>query len=73
MAWELRKGEQKGDGRNRGVFKRLGYLLETREAESNTDKLIAACADRRSTGVTALDPSNAARDTSCAAGDCVST
>jgi len=46
---------------NRSVFKRLGYLLETREAESNTDKLIAACVDRRSTGVTALDPSNSAR------------
>lgn len=46
---------------NRSVFKRLGYLLETREAESNTDKLIAACVDRRSTGVTALNPSNSAR------------
>ena len=46
---------------NRSVFKRLGYLLETREAESNTDKLIAACVDRRSKGVTALDPTNAAR------------
>ena len=48
---------------NRTVFKRLGYLLETREARTGLDTghLVEACLERRSTGVTALDPSSTAR------------
>lgn len=48
---------------NRTVFKRLGYLLEAREAEAGigVEHLVEACLERRSAGVTALDPSSAAR------------
>ena len=47
---------------NRTVFKRLGYLLEARErgAGLDVDALVNACLDRRSAGVTALDPSSQA-------------
>ena len=44
---------------NRSVFKRLGYLLETREHDAGS--LIDACRARLSTGVTALDPSSKSR------------
>jgi predicted transcriptional regulator of viral defense system len=40
---------------NRSVFKRLGYLLE--QSGADVPKLIAACLERRSTGLTTLDPS----------------
>jgi predicted transcriptional regulator of viral defense system len=48
---------------NRTIFKRLGYLLESREAPAGIDasSLIAACLDRRSAGLTALDPANTSR------------
>jgi predicted transcriptional regulator of viral defense system len=48
---------------NRTVFKRLGFLLETRETPAGLDTghLVEACLERRSAGVTALDPSSAAR------------
>lgn len=48
---------------NRTVFKRLGYLLETRDAAAGLDveHLVDACLDRRSAGITALDPSSDAR------------
>ncbi len=39
---------------NRTVFKRLGYILET--AEMDAPELITACAERRSAGLTLLDP-----------------
>lgn len=39
---------------NRTVFKRLGYLLETLEIEA--PELVHACLERRSSGITALDP-----------------
>ena len=40
---------------NRAVFKRLGYLIERLGIEA--DSLLAACRERRSAGVVALDPS----------------
>jgi predicted transcriptional regulator of viral defense system len=40
---------------NRGVFKRLGYLLE--QSQAKAPDLIAACLERRSEGLVALDPS----------------
>ncbi len=40
---------------NRSVFKRLGYLLE--QCHADAPGLIAACLERRSAGLTALDPS----------------
>jgi predicted transcriptional regulator of viral defense system len=40
---------------NRTVFKRLGYLVE--ELRIDASELVAACLQRRSTGLTALDPS----------------
>lgn len=45
---------------NRTIFKRLGYLLDHREAPAglDADSLISACLDRRSTGLTTLDPAN---------------
>jgi predicted transcriptional regulator of viral defense system len=48
---------------NRTIFKRLGYLLETREVPAGVaaDSLISACLDRRSAGLTTLDPVNSAR------------
>lgn len=47
---------------NRTVFKRLGYLLEARAAAKlDVKQLVEACLDRRSAGVTALDPSSDAR------------
>lgn len=42
-------------GGNRTVFKRLGYLLEALEIDA--PELIASCRDRRSAGLTKLDPS----------------
>ena len=47
---------------NRTVFKRLGYLLEASESAAGLDvaSLIDACLQRRSAGVTALDPSSSA-------------
>lgn len=44
---------------NRAVFKRLGYLIERLGIEA--DSLLAACRERRSAGVVALDPSVKAR------------
>jgi predicted transcriptional regulator of viral defense system len=48
---------------NRTIFKRLGYLLESREAPAGVDagSLILACLDRRSSGLTTLDPANTSR------------
>jgi len=48
---------------NRTIFKRLGYLLERREAPAgpDADSLISACLDRRSAGLTTLDPANPSR------------
>jgi predicted transcriptional regulator of viral defense system len=48
---------------NRTIFKRLGYLLENREASAGIDAtpLVAACLDRRSAGLTTLDPANTSR------------
>ena len=40
---------------NRSVFKRLGYLLE--QSQADAPDLIKACLERRSTGLTSLDPS----------------
>ena len=40
---------------NRSVFKRLGYLLEREDGDLT--ELISACLERRSSGVTKLDPS----------------
>lgn len=40
---------------NRAVFKRLGYLIERLGIEA--DELLAACRERRSAGLVALDPS----------------
>lgn len=40
---------------NRSAFKRLGYLLE--QSKVHAPDLVAACLDRRSAGLTALDPS----------------
>jgi predicted transcriptional regulator of viral defense system len=40
---------------NRTVFKRLGYLLE--ELAIDAPDLVAACAERKSAGISALDPS----------------
>jgi predicted transcriptional regulator of viral defense system len=40
---------------NRAVFKRLGYLIERLGIEA--DLILAACRERRSAGVVALDPS----------------
>jgi predicted transcriptional regulator of viral defense system len=40
---------------NRSVFKRLGYLIE--QSRVHAPDLAAACLDRRSAGLTALDPS----------------
>jgi predicted transcriptional regulator of viral defense system len=45
-------GDQLG---NRSVFKRLGYLLE--QAGTDARDLLTACLERRSTGLTSLDPS----------------
>lgn len=39
---------------NRTVFKRLGYLLESLEIEA--PELVRACLERRSSGITVLDP-----------------
>jgi predicted transcriptional regulator of viral defense system len=44
---------------NRAVFKRLGYLIELLGIEA--DELLAACRERRSAGLVALDPSVKAR------------
>jgi predicted transcriptional regulator of viral defense system len=48
---------------NRTIFKRLGYLLENREAPAGVDaeSLVSACLDRRSAGLTTLDPSSTSR------------
>jgi predicted transcriptional regulator of viral defense system len=48
---------------NRTIFKRLGYLLESREkpARLDVDSLIIACLERRSSGLTSLDPANSSR------------
>lgn len=43
---------------NRTVFKRLGYLLEALDLDA--PELVAACLDRRSAGVSKLDPGIAA-------------
>ena len=48
----VRYGDRLG---NRAVFKRLGYLLEYSRVDA--PDLIKACLDRRSSGLTALDPS----------------
>ena len=40
---------------HRSVFKRLGYLLEHSQADASD--LITACLERRSAGLSALDPS----------------
>lgn len=45
---------------NRTIFKRLGYLLDVRGA-SDTASLIEECRERRSSGFTALDPSNTSK------------
>jgi predicted transcriptional regulator of viral defense system len=45
-------GERLG---NRSVFKRLGYLLE--QSQADAPDLITACLERRSAGLSALDPS----------------
>jgi predicted transcriptional regulator of viral defense system len=42
---------------NRSVFKRLGWILEVQDVEG---PLLDACAERRSTGLTKLDPTVAA-------------
>lgn len=47
----VERGDRLG---NRAVFKRLGYLLET--LEINQPVLLAACRDRITTGISALDP-----------------
>lgn len=52
----LAYAEQLGNGT---VFKRLGYLLEARGVEES--KLVEACAERMSTGLSALDPSSASK------------
>lgn len=48
---------------NQAIFKRLGYLLENREAPAGVDagSLISACLDRRSAGLTTLDLANSSR------------
>ena len=48
---------------NRTIFKRLGYLVESRESPAGIDTgpLISACLARRSTGLTKLDPANSSR------------
>lgn len=51
-------GDRVGNG---SIFKRLGFLLESREGESDVGPLVAACLNRRSAGITTLDPSSAAR------------
>jgi predicted transcriptional regulator of viral defense system len=40
---------------NRAVFKRLGYLIEV--TNQDFPDVIAACQERVSTGISALDPS----------------
>lgn len=40
---------------NRTVFKRLGHLIETLDLDAR--ELVAACLDRRSAGISKLDPS----------------
>jgi len=45
--------------RSRALFKRLGFLIELLEADA--PELVAACWDRRSAGVIALDPTVKAR------------
>lgn len=40
---------------NRSVFKRLGYLIEALDLDE--PDLLATCLDRRSAGITDLDPS----------------
>lgn len=61
---EYFRGEQRNDDRllayierlgNRTVFKRLGYLLETLEID--VPDLLDVCLERKSTGISALDPS----------------
>ena len=47
----VRYGDRLG---NRAAFKRLGYLLEHSHVETPT--LVAACLERRSSGLTKLDP-----------------
>jgi predicted transcriptional regulator of viral defense system len=44
---------------NRALFKRLGYLVELLGVDA--PELVAACRDRRSAGVIALDPTVNAR------------
>lgn len=51
-------GDRVGNG---SIFKRLGFLLESREGDSDVGSLVAACLDRRSAGITALDPTSVAR------------
>lgn len=46
---------------NRTAFKRLGYLLETREGQQGVEGLVEDCRARISTGYTTLDPTNKAR------------
>jgi predicted transcriptional regulator of viral defense system len=48
---------------NRTIFKRLGYLLDSRERPAGvaSEALISACQHRRSAGLTTLDPVNASR------------
>lgn len=46
---------------NRTVFKRLGFLLEALETDAR--ELIAACLERKSAGISALDPSIDSRGT----------
>ena len=45
---------------NRTVFKRLGYILERRGIDGDA-KLIAACAERLSAGLSSLDPSSSSK------------
>lgn len=46
---------------NRTVYKRLGYLLETREVDQDVANLINQSRTRISAGYATLDPSNASR------------
>jgi predicted transcriptional regulator of viral defense system len=65
---EYFRGEHRNDDRllsyverrgNRTVFKRLGYLLEALTIEA--PELIQVCLERRSAGISALDPSSDAK------------
>lgn len=64
VLWQYLSSGQRDDGLlvgygdrlgNRTVFKRLGYLLE--HSGADTPALIGACLERRSAGLTLLDPS----------------